>query len=422
MLNYRTLAIIKRELKERMMSKAFIISTILLPVFMFGVIGVQSLLMMYEGDSNTKVEILTESQELSDKLQNEFSEKEFVKSGDYILSYNLLSETGIEDYVKENRARLLGENLNAIIFVPNSALSDKKVSYYSNIPNNRIIPEKLDGTINKILIEEYFSSKELSEEDLNFARKGIDITGYKVSDKEEIAEEGFGNIILAYVFLFLLYISLLMMGQMIMQSVQEEKTSKIVEILLSSVKSKELMTGKILGTAITGTVQMFIWMLPILAIISTSWFALPPEITMDITYGHLLYIVFNFFLGLIVFSALYATIGAIFDNAQEAQSGMWPVMLLIMIPFFIAFTMMRNPTNPVAIVASYVPFANILVMPVRLALTELSIWQLLISLIINLGTIAAIFPLAGKIYRVGILRTGKKPTWGEVIKWVKFEN
>lgn len=421
MFNYRSIAVFKRELREKLMSKTFIFMTILLPVFMFGIIGVQTLLVTYEGDEGTKVEIVAESPELISACERSFMNLDFVENGSYSLTYNTVASSKIEDYVKGKRDDILSEKLNAIIFIPHSALSDKRIQYYTNTPNNRTIPEKLDGPINKVLVELYFSNKNLSEDELSYARMGVDIDGFKVSEKEELQEGGFGNVILAYLFMFLLYISLLMNGQITMQSVQEEKNSKIVEVLLSSVNSKELMSGKILGASITATLQMAIWLLPVMMLISTTIFVLPPELTIDITFAHLIYLLVNFFLGLMIFIGLYATVGAIFQNAQEAQSGMWPVMLLIMIPFFIALSMMRNPGNPIAEISSFLPFAAVMVMPGRYTLVDLPVWQLALSMLVNIATLFVIFPVAGKIYRVGILRTGKKPKWGEVVKWLKYK-
>lgn len=421
MFNHRVLAVLKRELREKLMSKSFILMTILIPVFMFGIIGVQTLVMSYEGDSNTKVEVITESAQLTQKCELYFDDLDFVKDGTYKITYNTVAASDIRNYIDNKKQDLMGDKLTGIIFIPEKALENKKLEYYSNTPSNRTIPQKLDGPVNKVLLDEYFSNKNLSEDELQFARMGIDFSSFKVSEKNEIEEQGFGNTILAYLFSFMLYISLLFSGQMTMQSVQEEKNSKIVEVLLSSVSSKELMTGKIFGSTITSTFQMAIWLLPVLAIISTTWFVLPPEFVVDITVGHLIYFLINFFLAVIIFHGLFATVGAIFENSQEAQSGMWPVMLLIMIPFFISFSILRNPNNPMAVVSSYLPFATLMVMPGRYTVVDLPLWQLFVSGLVNVATIAAIFPLAGKIYRVGILRTGKKPSWSEVIKWMKYK-
>jgi ABC-2 type transport system permease protein len=113
--------------------------------------------------------------------------------------------------------------------------------------------------------------------------------------------------------------------------------------------------------------------------------------------------------------------GAIFDNPQDAQSGMWPVMMLIIIPFLIAISMMQNPNSPIANITALLPFTSVMVMPVKMTLIEVPLWQLGFSILVNIATIFLVFPIAGKIYRIGILRTGKKPKWSEVVKWLKYK-
>lgn len=421
MLNKKFISVIKRELREKLMSKAFIISTLLLPVFMFGIIAVQSLLIAYEGDEGTTIEIVTDSEFITNKFSEYLAEQDFVKDSSYIMSYYTLELRDIDEYIDVRRSELVSGTLTGLVYVPDSSLTDKRVVYYSNTPRNQTITGRLDGHINKVILDEYFKDKAISEEELEFVRKGVDVRSFKVSEEEDVETEGVGNQILAFIFTFMLYISLLMMGQMTMQSVLEEKSSKIVEVLLSSVNSRELMSGKIIGTAVMGSVQMIIWLSPIIVLVTTAWFTLPPKLTVDITLVHLIYFVFNYFLGLLIYLGLFATVGAIFDNAQEAQSGVWPIMISIMIPFFISLSLMRNPTNPIGEIASFVPFAAVIVMPARVTAIDIPLWQIILSILINFATILILYPIAGKIYRIGILRTGKKPKWGDVIKWVRYK-
>jgi len=165
---------------------------------------------------------------------------------------------------------------------------------------------------------------------------------------------------------------------------------------------------------------MAIWLLPLVVVVSSSIFVIPPEFIPNITMGEILYFLFNYFVGLITFLGLFATVGAIFDNDQDAQSGIWPIMMLIMIPFFISISMAKNPNSVLANVTSMLPFASIMVMPARMSLIEIPVWQFATSIVINVATMLLIFPFAGKIYRVGILLTGKKPQWSEVLKWLKY--
>lgn len=421
MFNYRIIGLLKRELQEKLLSKAFIIMTLSIPFLMILIIGLQALLFSYDGDENTKLELITENDSLTQNFKSEFEELPFIKNNYYSFEYLTKSEVELQDYLEQRKNDLLDEKLSGIIFISDSTKTTKKLAYYSKTPNNATITQKLSGHINKVLVNNYFLGKDLSETELNFARSRVDFTGFKVSKDKDIEEEGYGNLILSYLFTFLLYISLLMIGQMTMQSVMEEKSSRVVEVLLSSVSSKELMTGKILGASITGVIQMAVWLIPVILVSFTTLFALPANINLSISIGQVIYLLFNFFLGLITFLGLFAMIGSIFENAQEAQSGMWPIMMLIIIPFFIAMSLVQNPANPIAMIASMFPFANIIVMPARMTLADIPLWQFALSIIVSLVTIIIIFPIAGKIFRVGILRTGKKPKWSEVIKWLKYK-
>jgi ABC-2 type transport system permease protein len=422
MFNYRTLGLLKRELNEKLLSKTFIIMTLALPVLMFVIIGVQTMLMSYDGDENTKLELITESEALTNSFRAELEELPFVKNGYYSFEYKTMDRANLPSYLENKKTDLLNEKITGIFVIPDSAKFSKEIEYYSKAPKNATVTQKLRDYLNKVLVTEYFQSKNLSEEDLAFARKRVDYTAYKISKDKDIEEEGYGNLILSYLFTFLLYLSLIMMGQMTMQSVMEEKNSRVVEVLLSSVSSKELMTAKIFGASITGVLQMAVWLTPLIIVTFTTMFALPAGIQFEVSIGQILYLLFNFFLGLITFIGLFVMIGSIFENAQDAQSGMWPVLMLIMIPFFIAMSMAKNPANPIAEISSMLPFAAIIVMPARMTLVDVPLWQFVVSIAVTLATIFAIFPIAGKVFSVGILRTGKKPKWSEIVKWLKYSS
>ncbi len=420
MINFRVIAVIKRELKERLFSKTFIIMTLLIPALLVAFTGVQVLLRSTES-KNLRFELISENSKLIEKFKNEFNQSDFVTIKNYRFEYISMSRDELKNYLQKKRNDIIEEKITGIIFVPLSAMEDKKIEYYSKSPQNFSLSQELEGPINNVLIDTYFNSRTLTQEELDFVRKGIDFAGFKVSKDEDIKKEGYGNIILAYVFTFLLYLSLLLVGQITMQSVIEEKSNRIVEIILSSVSPVELMTGKILGAAITGAVQMGIWLLTILAFLSSAWFTLPEEIVMNINPDIVLYILINFFVGLILFVSLFATVGAIFDNPQDASSSTMPILMLIIIPFFISMSIMENPNKPYAEIASLFPFASVIVMPTRITIIDVPLWQQIVAILLNILTIFATFPVAGKIYRVGILITGKKPKWSEVIKWIKYK-
>lgn len=421
MFSKKTFSIIKRELREKLFSKTFIIMTLLIPVFMFIILGVQTFLFSFGNDENVNLVIVSSHEEIINNLKKEFSKNEFVKNGKFEINYKVSNSDSIASYISGYKNEILSDKLNGIIYIPVSALKNKKINYYSKNPNDNNLYEKLRPVINEVLIENYFKDKQLTQNDIDFAREKIDINGFKISEDDQIKEAGIGNTIIAFLFMFLLYFSLLFLGMMMMRSTVQEKINRIVEVLLSSVNSNELMTGKIIGTAITGLVQMAIWLLPLFLVLSSSIFILPSDFIIDIKISTVFYFLLNYLIGLITFLGLFATIGAIFDNDQDAQSGIWPIMMLIMIPFFIGIALIGNPGNKIGIIASMLPFSSLIVMPARMTLIDVPSWQIIFSFIINIIVMFVIFFIAGKIYRVGVLMTGKKPQWSEVVKWLKYK-
>ncbi|MGE5437100.1 MAG: ABC transporter permease [Syntrophothermus sp.] len=414
MFNNRVLAVFKREIREKLLSKSFIIMTVLIPVFIFAIIGIQAFLMNFEGDDTTSLVFISENEEIINTLRKDFSEKDDNIKADY---YTLDSTP--EQFIENHNKDLVSEKLTGIIYIPETSLKDKSIKYYSKNPNNIKLFKRLEGKINNILLTNYFKGIGLTAEQKEYTKKTVDFNGYRVSEDNKVSEEGIGNTVLAFLFTFLLYMSLLLIGTQMMRSVVEEKNNRIVEILLSSVSSKELMMGKVLGVSATGLMQMIIWLLPVIIVTSSAVFLLPPDLILSLSPVQILFFLLNYFIGLLTYLGLFACVGSMFDNDQDAQSGVWPLMMLIMIPFFIALSMQTNPNSEIAKISSMLPFASIIVMPSRLTLIEVPMWQIVLSIFVNIVTLAAVIPLAGKIYRIGILITGRKPKWGEIAKWIR---
>ncbi|MDR3626380.1 MAG: ABC transporter permease [Ignavibacteriaceae bacterium] len=421
MFNRRTLSIIKRELREKVLSRSFIFMTLLVPAIMFGTLGLQMALLNYDSNTTASLQVTCETPQLAVNVSSEFAKLPQVENRNFKITYNFMPKNDFDNMLPLLKKDLLSDKLTGVIFIPNSALTDKKVNYYSKNPNNISLFNKFRSAINSALIDMHFADKQLSEKEISYAGQGVDFNSFRISNDTKIKAEGIGNQVVSFLFTFLLYLSMILLGTMMMRSVVQEKNNRIVEVLLSSVNSKELMAGKIIGTTITGVAQMIIWLMPLVLVISSSIFVLPADFTIDISLAQIGFVLFNFLVGLITFLGLFATVGAIFDNDQDAQSGIWPIMMLIMIPFFIGITLVNNPENTIGVVASMLPFASIIVMPARMTLVDVPGWQFALAIVVNLATMFVIFPLSGKIYRVGILMSGKKPKWGEVVQWLKYK-
>ncbi len=390
--------------------------TILMPVLIFGMYGVMGYVMTADQDNVSYITIASDNDELLEKIKLELTAN---KSDLLELSYSTVDTNKIESYVDELRESLLDDKITGIIYVPRAAFQSKELRYYSANPKNLTVQSRLKSAINTVFIKEYFKDNRLSDEQIAFVKQNVSLTPIAVSSDKTEEDSGVGKIIVSMVFAFFLYLSVLLIGMAVMRSTTEEKINRVVEVLLSSVTSHELMRGKILGSTITGLTQMLIWTAPIFVVSLVSATMLPEKFAIDISFIQMLYFFVNYIIGLITFVSLFAAVGSIFDNDQDAQQGVMPLMMLIMVPFYIAISLLMNPANSIGEVTSLLPFASIIVMPVRMTLIEVPLWQLVAQLAINLAVMYVCITLAGKIYRIGILMTGKKPKWSEVIGWIK---
>ncbi len=387
-----------------------------MPVLIFGMYGVMGYVMTADQDNVSYITIASDNDELLEKIKLELTAN---KSDLLELSYSTVDTNKIESYVDELRESLLDDKITGIIYVPRAAFQSKELRYYSANPKNLTVQSRLKSAINTVFIKEYFKDNRLSDEQIAFVKQNVILTPIAVSSDKTEEDSGVGKIIVSMVFAFFLYLSVLLIGMAVMRSTTEEKINRVVEVLLSSVTSHELMRGKILGSTITGLTQMLIWTAPIFVVSLVSATMLPEKFAIDISFIQMLYFFVNYIIGLITFVSLFAAVGSIFDNDQDAQQGVMPLMMLIMVPFYIAISLLMNPANSIGEVTSLLPFASIIVMPVRMTLIEVPLWQLVAQLAINLAVMYVCITLAGKIYRIGILMTGKKPKWSEVIGWIK---
>jgi ABC-2 type transport system permease protein len=419
MLNNRVKTIIKREVRSQVMSKTFIIMTILVPIIISIVSIIPTLAINFKSNDKFFVQIISEDDSLLPSLEAKFKEENFVTSGQFNISYNVLSSKDIESYVNDIRKDLVNKDISGLFYIPDSAKENKTIKYYSTNPKNRDITENIRATINDVLITNYFKNKDINVEDINYTKRNVSIDRIKITSSGN-EDDNYVTLIIALIFTFFLFLSVMIIGQSIMQAVTEEKNNRVVEVLLSSVNPTELMTGKIVGTAITGMLQMLIWFTPVIIFTSGSlpfMAAMGIDISIDFSFLH--YFFLNYIIGLLIYLGLFSAFGAIFDNAQDAQQGIWPLMMLILIPFYLVFTIFSNPSNAIAEIGSMLPFSSIMLMPVRMAILNLPWWQPVIAISVNILTLITILFVAGKIYKIGIMTTGKKPKWSEVIKWVK---
>jgi ABC-2 type transport system permease protein len=218
----------------------------------------------------------------------------------------------------------------------------------------------------------------------------------------------------------ILYMSLLLYGINVMRAVLEEKTSRIMEVMLSVAQAKEMMAGKILGVGAVGLTQIGIWAAVALVYIVPNALAMRGQLKNVLSPGLLIWFGIFYLLGFALYSTMYAAIGSMVNSEQEAQQLQFVAVIPLVAAIAVMFSVGQLPNSPLAIWFSMIPFTSPLIMFMRIAVQAPPLWQILLSVALLVGTIYALVLLCAKIYRVGILMYVKRPTLPEIMKWLKY--
>lgn len=431
--------IIKREYLTKVKKKSFIIMTILSPVIMMALVTIVAYLSQLNNDIQRTICILDESGLVQDAFKN--SEK---------ITYHILENITLNDAKK-----IVNETSNyGLLHIEKMTDLDsvsKHIKFYSEESPSLTLITDLELKIGKKLTDE------------NLYRKGVDIEMITSSEINVIiAQENFTgeesskiDSILKLVFGcaagYLLFMFIIIYGNMIMRSVIEEKTSRIIEVIISSVKPMQLMLGKIIGTSLAGITQFVIWLIigGVLMIVGSVFFGIDmaqvqspqqeilqqaienPEMNMqlqdfvtaffNLPLTNLIVAFILFFIGgYLLYSSLYAAIGAAVDNETDTQQFVMPIMMPLILAVYIGiFTVIEDPHGTVSTVFSFVPLTSPVVMLMRIPF-GVPLWQQLLSLALLIASFMFTVWFAAKIYRVGILMYGKKPSYKEIMKWIKY--
>jgi len=419
--------IIEREYLNKIRNKSFIIMTFVSPLIVVAFALIIGFLTNVNSKSNAKdILILDESGLFS----NTFSDTETIH-------YEYLKDKTLQ----EARAEVLETSKYGLLYIPKEETAQK--AFYSEESPSLSLVNELTGALEKTLFQYNLTQKGIDKAEIDSARTKITLqmenfTGEKTSEFDNVMKIAIGGVAGYLIFMFII-----IYGNMIMRSVIEEKTNRIVEIIISSVKPFQLMLGKIIGTSLAGITQFAIWL-----VIGGVLFALAPSLfqvdtptatqAMAATESHseisniitALYhfpfletsgVFLLFFVGgYLLYSSLYAMVGAMVDNETDTQQFLMPILIPLMLAFYVGmFSVIEEPHGTISVVFSYIPLTSPVVMLMRIPF-GVAWWEVLISLLLLYITFFLVIKIASKIYRIGILMYGKKPTYKEVWKWLKM--
>ena len=424
----KTFAVARREYVERVRTRAFWIATLLIPILFLGYVAVQiSISRKTGGERQLVVVDLTGKlyQPLVKELADTEAKQKEKGSSSRGPHWSLSEQAPAADLAAQKEAlrkEVLQKKINGYLILEPAKLEKDEVEYYSTTVSDYIAQGQLQAAVGRIWMRQKMLARGLPADLAKELETRMDLKAFKVTEKGAAEEKGAG-IIAALVLLVLMYSTFFMYGYQVMRGTIEEKSNRIVEIIVASVRPTELMVGKILGIGLVGLTQYFVWSLvaanlslPAFASLLSSSDMGMPRIPVSL----LGYFMLFFLLGYFLYASVYTMIAAPFNTDQEAQQLAMIPMILIIGGIAVYPGVMNNPTGGMALFFSLFPFTASLIMFLRTAVSEPPVWQILLCVAIMLGTTAGLAWFAGRIYRVGILMYGKKPTIPEIIRWARY--
>lgn len=428
--------IIKREFIAKVRNKSFIVMTFLSPLLFVGLAAFVGYLSTMKSD--VKEIVIHDESNL------------FVKDFKNSDEYHYLNLTNVD--LKTLKDSIVSEHYEGLLYIPkiedNKVLSSK-IQYISNESPSMSFIEDLEDIIAQKLTTSNFQKAGLDTLAIKNAEAKVNINLTKATGEETVKGLNEIKVGIGAAFGYLIMMFIVIYGNMVMRSVIEEKTNRIIEIIISSVKPFQLMMGKIIGTSLAGVLQFTIWAVigGTLFLVASSLLGIEmggaasagPEMMagseVEFATKAQLYIneLFNLPLGTLfisfivyfiggyfLYSSIYAAIGAAVDNETDSQQFLLPIILPLMLGVYVGFfSVLSEPHGTVATVFSMIPLTSPIVMLMRIPF-GVPWWQLLISVLLLFGTFFFVVWFASKIYRVGILMYGKKPTWKELYRWLKY--
>ena len=411
-----------------MRNKSFIIVTLLMPLFMIGIMVAPSLMMLYGGKSEQKrVMVVDRSGMVVDKLYSS-SEVEFVDVSE------LTKSEACAQYDTESDAF-------GVLYIGSVVDARDSVQLITNSSSSMMLEENIAGQISAIVEQEKLLSYNIENLDqilasiethINLSTFVNDGTG--AEESMESTSSGM-NYILGIILGMLLYMIIIIYGQMVLTSVVEEKASRVIDVMVTSATPFQLMMGKILGIAAVAVTQIAIWAI---LVISASKFLLPALMPADAaasgdamltailgTIGDAGYLamIFTYMLlfiigGFLLYASLYAASGSAVDSVQDGQQFNSIIMMPIIISIIVMMSVFNDPNSPLAVWSSMIPFTSPIVMMARIPF-GIPTWEIILSLVLLYATFLLTTWLAAKIFRVGIFMHGKRPSWSELWQWVR---
>jgi ABC-2 type transport system permease protein len=329
-----------------------------------------------------------------------------------------------EELMQGLDARVKANELDAYLVLPEDVLAGGETVYRSRNVADQFTRNHIKDALTRAVRDARLEERGIRPEVMRAVNEPVDMKTEKVGGGAGEAEDKGEGFALVFGTGFVIYLSILLYGQVVLGAVVEEKETRIAEILFSSIRPFPLMLGKLIGVSLVALTQFAIWGLA-LALFSLYGVAalasggVPVNFNLHIPASAFAYVLLFFALGYFLYASLYALVGSMVTTAQEGGQLAMPIILMLVVGFYLVFPVMRSPDSPFAFWVSMVPFFAPITMLVRIMTQTPPGWQIALSLAIGFSTVALLVWLAGRVYRVGMLMYGKRATIPEVLKWIR---
>ncbi len=427
----KLLLIIKREYITRVRGKGFIISTLLAPIFLLAVFLVPLFIGNMESSSSEVKYVIVDETGVIGPRMVQMNPSRF--------------EMRPNSNVEELREETMEGQIGGYILMPEGLLDGSRNAELFNTGSGGLtLTREIRDNMRSAVREELLTRTAVSDEVKAIFDLRPDLDSRRITSEGETEVNEGVSFIIAYILGFAIYMAMFTYGALIMQGVLEEKTNRIMEIIISSAKPMELLLGKVLGIVALGLSQITIWFIAFTGITAVvgpiammMGVGAPDPATMasgdagaaaaasnfsvpEISVGVWIFFAVFYVLGFLIYGGIFAAVGAAADTPQDTQQLALPIYIPIMIPIFLMMPVITDPHSSMAVITSMIPFFSPILMMGRIAVTDVPLWQSLGSVVLMILTFLALMWVSGKIYRVGVLMYGKKVTLGELMRWLRY--
>ena len=432
--------IIQREYLTRVKKRSFLLITFLAPIFFVALMFLPAILMnnSHKFDEKKTIAVCDESTLFIGKFEN--------------TDYNTFIY--IDDDI-ENAKNMVREGVyDGVLYIPGTSLNlPTNAEIYSKKQIPMTVTSYIRSTMKQVLDHKRLLASGIDPDIVKAAATTVNVQSIRMGDKDGVEKKSFGEFeyILGLVLCLIIYVVILLFGNQVLRGVIEEKTNRIIEVIVSSVKPFELMMGKIIGIALVGLTQFLLWAVLTIAISSTVSLFLPTQdvfstgtvmneqiaeiaantndseilkevfdVINSINFKTILWCFLIYFIGgYFLYSAMFAAVGSAVDNETDTQQFVTPITMMLIIPVISSSVIANAPDSSVSLWLSMIPFTSPAAMMLRIPY-GVPIWQIVVSVTLLFITFIVFTWLAGKVYRTGILMYGKKVSWKEIFKWIKY--